>query len=57
MSGEKELSTAKDKLAHFEKLIDSYLIKQGIHSIEYNEEAHQRSVADLKTFIDSYILN
>ena len=48
MSGEKELSTAKDKLAHFEKLIDSYLIKQGIHSIEYNEEALK--ILNMKSF-------
>ncbi len=28
-----------------------------LNCLEYNEEAHQRSIADLKTFIDSYILN
>lgn len=40
MSGEQEsLVTAKDKLAHFEKLIDSYIVKKGIHKVEYNEEA------------------
>jgi hypothetical protein len=40
MSGEQEsLMTAKDKLAHFEKLIDDYLAKRGIHKVSYNEEA------------------
>lgn len=49
MSGEQESSmTAKDKLAHFEKLIDSYLVKQGIHKVEYNEEALK--ILNMKSF-------
>jgi hypothetical protein len=49
MSGEPEsLMTAKDKLAHFEKLIDSYLVKQGVHKIGYNEEALK--TLDMKSF-------
>ena len=48
MSGEKELSTAKENLAHFEKLIDSYLTKQGVHSVQYNEEALR--ILNMKTF-------
>ena len=28
-----------------------------LNCLEYNGEAHQRSIVDLKTFIDSYILN
>lgn len=48
MSGEQELSTAKENLAHFEKLIDSYLTKQGVHSVQYNEEALR--ILNMKTF-------
>tara|TARA_R100000808_G_scaffold5713_1_gene17200 strand:+ start:32004 stop:32504 length:501 start_codon:yes stop_codon:yes gene_type:complete len=48
MSGDKEFSTAKENLAHFEKLIDSYLTKQGIHNIQYNEEALK--ILNMKTF-------
>jgi len=49
MSGETEsLTTAKDQLAHFEKLIDSYIVKQGIHVVEYNEEALK--ILSMKSF-------
>ena len=49
MSGENASSmTAKEQLAHFEKLIDSYVSKQGIHRIEYNEEALK--ILNMKSF-------
>tara|TARA_R110000824_G_scaffold162282_3_gene337911 strand:- start:4342 stop:4842 length:501 start_codon:yes stop_codon:yes gene_type:complete len=48
MSGELELSTAKESLAHFEKLIDSYLVKKGVHSVQYNEEALK--ILSMKSF-------